>query len=302
MVMVPEDWLSTLENIVAQVQSGVISEARIDEAVLRILKIKFESGLMQRELPSKEGRPLRSQVGSDEHRALARDAVRRSLVLLKNDNQLLPLDPAGHYLVVGSGADNIGMQSGGWTISWQGTGNSNDDFPIGTSLLEGFAEQVAKAGGKIYHDETVPEGTQIDAVIAVFGERPYAETQGDITSLAWQQPNYDDLKLLKQYQDQGLSIVSIFLSGRPLWVNREINASTAFVAAWLPGSEGAGVSDVLFRDTDGSVQYEFLGRLPMAWPSADINGSDRDLAVVDVAFPRGYGLTSEDTAASCDTQ
>lgn len=293
MVMVPEDWLSTLENIVAQVQSGVISEARIDEAVLRILKIKFESGLMQRELPSKEGRPLRSQVGSDEHRALARDAVRRSLVLLKNDNQLLPLDPAGHYLVVGSGADNIGMQSGGWTISWQGTGNSNEDFPIGTSLLEGFAEQVAKAGGKIYHDETVPEGTQIDAVIAVFGERPYAETQGDITSLAWQQPNYDDLNLLKQYQDQGLSIVSIFLSGRPLWVNREINASTAFVAAWLPGSEGAGVSDVLFRDTDGSVQYEFLGRLPMAWPSADINGSDRDLAVVDVAFPRGYGLTSE---------
>lgn len=293
MVMVPEDWLSTLENLVAQVQSGAISEARIDEAVLRILKIKFESGLMQRGLPSKQGRPLRSQVGSEEHRALARDAVRRSLVLLKNDNQLLPLDPSGHYLVVGKGADNIGMQSGGWTISWQGTGNTNSDFPTGTSLLDGFVEQVAKAGGKVYHNEPVPEGIEVDAVIAVYGESPYAETQGDISSLAWQQPNFEDLALLKQYQKQGFPIVSVFLSGRPLWVNREINASTAFVAAWLPGSEGAGVADVLFRQADGSVQHEFLGRLPMAWPSADINGSDRDLAVVDAAFSRGYGLTSD---------
>jgi beta-glucosidase len=293
MVMVPEDWLSTLENLVAQVQSGAISEARIDEAVLRILKIKFESGLMQRGLPSKQGRPLRSQVGSEEHRALARDAVRRSLVLLKNDNQLLPLDPSGHYLVVGKGADNIGMQSGGWTISWQGTGNTNSDFPTGTSLLDGFVEQVAKAGGEVYHNEPVPEGIEVDAVIAVYGESPYAETQGDISSLAWQQPNFEDLALLKQYQKQGFPIVSVFLSGRPLWVNREINASTAFVAAWLPGSEGAGVADVLFRQADGSVQHEFLGCLPMAWPSADINGSDRDLAVVDAAFSRGYGLTSD---------
>ena len=291
MVMVPEDWRSTLVNLVEQVQSGVISEARIDEAVLRILKIKFESGLMQRGLPSAEGRPLRSQVGSQEHRDLAREAVRRSLVLLKNENQLLPLDPAGHYLVVGQGADNIGMQSGGWTISWQGTGNSNADFPSGSSLLDGFVEQVVKAGGKVYHDEAVPEGIELDAVIAVFGETPYAETQGDISSLAWQQPNFTDLELLKQYQD--MPIVSVFLSGRPLWVNREINVSSAFVAAWLPGSEGAGVADVLFRNADGSVQYEFSGRLPMAWPSADINDSNRDLPVIDEAFPRGYGLTSE---------
>jgi beta-glucosidase len=215
------------------------------------------------------------------------------LVLLKNDNQLLPLDPSGHYLVVGKGADNIGMQSGGWTISWQGTGNTNSDFPTGTSLLDGFVEQVAKAGGEVYHNEPVPEGIEVDAVIAVYGESPYAETQGDISSLAWQQPNFEDLALLKQYQKQGFPIVSVFLSGRPLWVNREINASTAFVAAWLPGSEGAGVADVLFRQADGSVQHEFLGRLPMAWPSADINGSDRDLAVVDAAFSRGYGLTSD---------
>ena len=293
MVMVPQDWRSALDNLVAQVRAGVVSEARIDEAVLRILKIKFASGLMERGLPSKIGRPLQSQVGSQDHRALAREAVRRSLVLLKNEKGLLPLDPAGQYLVVGEGADNIGMQSGGWTISWQGTGNSNEDFPNGTSLLDGFVEQVSKAGGKVYHNEPIPDGVEIDGVIAVFGETPYAEMQGDISSLAWQQPDFSDLALLKQYQAQGLSIVSVFLSGRPLWVNREINVSSAFVAAWLPGSEGAGVAEVLFRNPDGSVQNEFVGRLPMSWPSADIHANDRSLAVVDTAFSRGYGLTTE---------
>lgn len=292
MVMVPQDWRSALDNLVAQVRAGIVSEARIDEAVLRILKIKFESGLMDRGLPSKIGRPLKSQVGSEEHRALARDAVRRSLVLLKNENSLLPLDPGGHYLVIGAGADNIGMQSGGWTISWQGTGNSNGDFPKGTSLLDGFVEQASRAGGKVYHDEAIPEDVELDGVIAVFGETPYAEMQGDISSLAWQQPDFTDLALLQRYQAQELPIVSVFLSGRPLWVNREINASSAFVAAWLPGSEGAGVAEVLFRNPDGSVQNEFVGRLPMSWPSADIHASDRNLAVVDTAFSRGYGLTS----------
>ena len=292
MVMVPQDWRSALDNLVAQVRAGIVSEARIDEAVLRILKIKFESGLMDRGLPSKIGRPLKSQVGSEEHRALARDAVRRSLVLLKNENSLLPLDPGGHYLVIGAGADNIGMQSGGWTISWQGTGNSNGDFPKGTSLLDGFVEQVSRAGGKVYHDEAIPEDVELDGVIAVFGETPYAEMQGDISSLAWQQPDFTDLALLQRYQAQELPIVSVFLSGRPLWVNREINASSAFVAAWLPGSEGAGVAEVLFRNPDGSVQNEFVGRLPMSWPSADIHASDRNLTVVDTAFSRGYGLTS----------
>ena len=292
MVMVPQDWRSALDNLVAQVRAGIVSEARIDEAVLRILKIKFESGLMDRGLPSKIGRPLKSQVGSEEHRALARDAVRRSLVLLKNENSLLPLDSGGHYLVIGAGADNIGMQSGGWTISWQGTGNSNGDFPKGTSLLDGFVEQVSRAGGKVYHDEAIPEDVELDGVIAVFGETPYAEMQGDISSLAWQQPDFTDLALLQRYQAQELPIVSVFLSGRPLWVNREINASSAFVAAWLPGSEGAGVAEVLFRNPDGSVQNEFVGRLPMSWPSADIHASDRNLAVVDTAFSRGYGLTS----------
>ena len=293
MVMVPEDWRAALQNLVAQVRSGVVSEARIDEAVLRILTIKFASGLMNRGLPSKVALGYEDQIGSVDHRALARDAVRRSLVLLKNDEQLLPLHPAGNFLIVGGGADNIGMQSGGWTISWQGTGNNNSDFPGGTSIYAGLRAQIEAAGGSVFTAGSVPEGTTIDAVIAVYGESPYAEMQGDISTLAWQQPGFEDLATLREYRDQGLPVVSVLLSGRPLWVNREMNASTAFVAAWLPGSEGAGVADVLLRTADGAVQHEFKGRLPMAWPANDINPQDRQLPVATTVFPVGYGLDSQ---------
>ena len=297
MVMVPEDWLSALKNIVAQVKSGEIAESRIDEAVLRILTVKFASGLMERGLPSEAVAPYRSQIGHPEHRQLARDAVRRSLVLLKNEQQLLPLDPRGNYLVVGAAADNIGMQSGGWTISWQGTGNQNTDFPGGTSIYEGIRAQVAAAGGRVFREGLVPEGVALDAVIAVYGETPYAEMQGDIDTLAWQQPNFTDLSLIDRYAQAGLPVVSVLISGRPLWVNREINASSAFVAAWLPGSEGTGVADVLLRDKSGAVQYDFVGRLPMAWPAADINADDHELPVRAYAFERGYGLDSGSVVA-----
>ena len=293
MLMVPEDWHAALENLIAQVESGVVSEARIDEAVLRILTIKFASGLMDRGFPSDGAAEHRTQVGSVDHRALARDAVRRSLVLLKNEEKLLPLHPGGNFLIVGSGADNIGMQSGGWTISWQGTGNSNSDFPHGMSIYGGLREQIEAAGGKIFTPGSVPEDVVIDAVIAVYGETPYAEMQGDISTLAWQQPGFEALEMLREYAELGAPVVSILLSGRPLWVNREMNISSAFVAAWLPGSEGGGVADVLLRAPDGGVQYEFEGRLPMAWPANDINPEDRQLPVAATAFPMGYGLNSE---------
>lgn len=296
MVMVPEDWRAAISNLIAQVQSGAVPMARIDEAVHRILTIKFAAGLMDRGLPSKVASAYRDQVGSAQHRALARDAVRRSLVLLKNEQQLLPLDPAGNYLITGPGADNIGMQSGGWTISWQGTGNSNDDFPVGTSIFSGLQQQIEAAGGRAFQSGSVPEDVSIDAVIAVYGERPYAEMQGDISTLAWQQPDFVDLEMLSQYQQQGLPVVSILLSGRPLWMNREMNASQAFVAAWLPGSEGGGVADVVLRAPDGEVQHEFVGRLPMPWPANDINANDRELPVSTAAFPIGYGLDSRSQA------
>lgn len=292
MIMVPEDWESMLHTTVAQVEAGEISLNRIDEAVSRILKVKYEMGLMSRGKPSLGAAELEGVIGAPEHRALAREAVRRSLVLLKNNNGLLPLNPAGTYAIFGEGADNIGMQSGGWTITWQGTGNTNEDFPGATSIQSGIKEAVVAAGGKVV--AAASENEQLDAAIVVFGEQPYAETQGDIDSLAWQQRNKRDLKLIEQFTDRGIPVVSIFLAGRPLWVNAELNASDAFVVAWLPGSEGAGVADVLIADASGAPRYEFEGRLPMAWPAADLHASVADDPVDDVLFPINFGLQSSD--------
>lgn len=291
MIMVPEDWESMLHTTVAQVEAGEIPVARIDEAVSRILKVKYEMGLMSRGKPSTTAAQYSGAIGAAEHRAIAREAVRRSLVLLKNENGLLPLNPAGTYVIVGAGADDIGMQSGGWTISWQGTGNTNEDFPGATSIKAGIEAELSAAGGKLL--AAVGE-EPVDAAIVVFGEQPYAETQGDIDSLAWQQRNKRDLKLIEDLTDQGIPVVSLFLTGRPLWVNAELNASDAFVVAWLPGSEGAGVADVLIADSSGRPRYEFEGRLPMNWPGADLNASVADDPVDQVLFPIDYGLTSSD--------
>ena len=292
MIMIPEDWKSLYHNMLRQVRSGEIPMERIDDAVRRILTVKFASGLMTRGLPSETAAKHVDSVGSAEHRAIARTAVRKSLVLLKNEEGLLPLDPGGRYLLVGPAADDIGRQSGGWTISWQGTGNENADFPGATSIRGGFAEQIEAAGGVLYTEGDLDSNPEIDAVIVAYGEAPYAEGQGDIQSLAWQQQSQTDLKVLQRFAEAGYPVVSLFVTGRPRWVNAELNASDAFVVAWLPGSEGGGVADVMLRAADGSPQYDFVGRLPMAWPAHDINADDANLPVAKHLFPVGYGLSA----------
>ena len=295
MVMVPEDWRTLYDNMLAQVRSGAITESRIDEAVTRILKVKFEFGLMERSLPSVRAAAFADSIGSEAHRELARDAVRRSLVLLKNDNNLLPLNPDGRYRIAGAGADDIGLQSGGWTISWQGTGNVNSDFPGGSSILDGFVRHAQQAGGDVALYDPTESGPKPDAVVMVMAENPYAEGQGDIDSLAWQQGNSRDLALISQLRADGVDVVTIFLTGRPMWVSAEMNASDAFVVAWLPGSEGAAVADVLMAAPAGAAQYDFEGRLPMPWPNHDLNPDNQHLSVADHAFPVGFGLTAEST-------
>ena len=291
MVMVPEDWKALHQNMLAQVKSGEIKEARIDEAVRRILAVKFAAGLMDRGLPSQRAKPLFDAVGSDAHRELAREAVRRSLVLLKNDAGLLPLDPAGNYRLAGSGADDIGLQSGGWTISWQGTGNVNSDFPGGSSILDGFLQQARAAGGNVALFDPEEAGAAPDAAIVVMSENPYAEGQGDIDSLAWQQGISKDLELIRQFKSAGIPVVTLFMTGRPRWVNAEMNASDAFVVAWLPGSEGGAIADVLTGASVNGRPLEFEGQLPMPWPGQDVNPENNDLSVSAHAFPAGYGLT-----------
>ncbi|TWT67769.1 glycoside hydrolase family 3 protein [Crateriforma conspicua] len=296
MFMAPDSWKGMFDSLMQHAEAGEVDMARLDDAVRRILRVKLRAKLFDAGLPST--RPFAGdfdQLGTPEHRDVARRAVRQSLVLLKNNKQTLPLSPSSTILVAGDGADNIGKQCGGWSLSWQGTGNSNDDFPGGTSIYDGLKAQMNAAGGDaILASEAAPR-IKPDAVLVVFGEDPYAEFQGDVETLAYKPEDRSDLQLLQQYHDQGIPTVGVFLSGRPLWVNAEINATDAFVAAWLPGSEGVGVADVLLAKTDGTPQYDFQGKLPYSWPrtpdQTPLNVGDEDY---DPLFAYGYGLTYGD--------
>ena len=296
--MVPTPaWRPLFYNLVEQINTGVISMERVDDAVRRVLRVKLRAGLFEKPGPAE--RPLAGRtelIGAEEHREVARQAVRESLVLLKNQNDLLPLNPQQRILVAGEGADNIGQQSGGWTISWQGTGNTNEDFPGGTSIYDGIAQQVEVAGGAVELSEDGSFSERPDVAVVVFGEQPYAEGNGDIANLEFERGNKESLALLERLKGAGIPVVSLFISGRPLWVNPEINASDAFVAVWLPGSEGLAVADVVMADADGQVQHDFTGRLPFSWPANPWQADRRDLNEDNAALlPLGFGLSYGDS-------
>ena len=291
MFMAPDSWKELYANTLEQVRAGEITEERLNEAVSRILRVKMRTGLFEAGLPSE--RPNAGaweNFGSTEHRAVARQAVRESLVLLKNNDGVLPIAPTAKVMLAGDGADDIGKMSGGWTLSWQGTGNKNSDFPNGQSIYNSVLEAVGAAGGQAFLSEDGSYEDKPDVAIVVFGEDPYAEFQGDVEHVDFGPT--DSLNLLKSLQADGIKTVSVFLSGRPMWVNPEINASDAFVAAWLPGSEGGGVADVLIAKPDGTPNHDFKGRLSFSWPKVAEgiapNLGDPDY---DPLFAYGYGLT-----------
>jgi beta-glucosidase len=216
--------------------------------------------------------------------------------LLKNENKLLPLNPKQRVLVAGDGADNLGKQSGGWTLTWQGTGVDNKHFPGATSIWKGIQNAVTAAGGTAEFSEEGRYTRRPDVAIVVFGENPYAEFQGDLTLLRLRDGNDGHLRLIGRLRANNIPVVAIFLSGRPLWMNREINASNAFVAAWLPGSEGGGVADVLYRKEDGSVAHDFQGRLPFSWPrSVRHDPIKSGQPGYNPLFPLGHGLRYADS-------
>ncbi|WP_086930474.1 glycoside hydrolase family 3 protein [Agarilytica rhodophyticola] len=294
MFMAPDSWKELYANTLAQVKSGEIPMQRLDQAVSRILRVKIRAGLFEAGLPSKRKHAGRYQLlGAPEHRAVARKAVRQSLVLIKNEKQILPLSPKMNILVAGDGADNIGKQTGGWTLSWQGTGNSKEHFPNSMSIFDGIKEQVDAAGGKAVLSEKGEYKSKPDVAIVVFGENPYAEFQGDRPHVDFQ--SEDGLNLLRKFKAENIPTVAIFLSGRAMWMNPEINASDAFVAAWLPGSEGGGIADVILRKASGDIQYDFHGKLSFSWPKTGIqtavNVGDADY---DPLFAYGYGLKYSD--------
>ena len=226
---------------------------------------------------------------------MAKQAVRESLVLLKNKQQLLPLSPKANVLVAGMGADNIGMQSGGWSVTWQGTGNKNSDFPGGSSIYAGIKDTVEQAGGSAALSVEGEYTARPDVAIVVFGEQPYAEGNGDVDNLEYQRGNKSDLALLRKFKDAGIPVVSLFISGRPMWVNAELNASDAFVAIWLPGSEGDAISDVLFKNADGSINHDFKGKLSFSWPNNPIDNENRNDEGYSPLLPYGFGLTYGDS-------
>lgn len=301
MVMVPEQWKGFLRNTLKQVKAGEISMARIDDAVERILRVKIRAGLFEKGLPSsREVAGNADLIGAPAHREVARDAVRKSLVLLKNDD-VLPLRAGQHVLVAGDGADNIGKQNGGWTITWQGTENKNSEFPGATSIYNGLANAMNSIGGSTELSVSGNWSKKPDVAVVVFGEEPYAEGQGDVHTLAYRNGRIEDLELMQKLQSQDIPVVSVFITGRPLWVNAEINSSDAFVVAWLPGTEGGGVADVLVADSDNNPRYDFTGRLSFDWPNKDMNSQNEALPVFDNLLQLGQGLSYGDETILSDS-
>jgi len=290
MFMAPDSWQELYATTLAQVEDGTIATERLDEAVARVLRVKLRAGLPGRGKPS--DRPLAGDfdlLGAPAHRALAREAVRRSLVLLKNED-VLPIAPGARVLVTGAGADDMGLQTGGWTLSWQGDGTTRDDFPGAQTIYEGLREAVEAGGGEAVLSPDGSFETAPDVAVIVFGEKPYAEFEGDLETIEWR--GHRAVGLMRAFRDRGIPVVSVFLSGRPMFMPVELGLSEAFVAAWLPGSEGGGVADLLIAGADGAPRHDFTGRLSFSWPAspgqAAMNIGDPDYAPL---YPVGYGLT-----------
>ncbi len=278
MVMLPLRYKDFYKAMNELVSAGKIPMSRIDDAVSRILRIKFELGLFERPYANKS---LIDSVGSYSHRQIARQCVRESLVLLKRKDHVLPVPKSNaRILVAGDHADNIGYQCGGWTISWQGKGG---DVTPGTTILQGM--RTAAPEDKIDYSATGDfSNTKADYSVVIIGEKPYAEGRGDRTDLSLSKSDIDLVKKMKSY---GNPVVVILISGRPMILEPILHFSDAIIAAWLPGTEGEGVSDVLFGD------YAPKGLLSHTWFSSmnqlPINVGD---SVYHPLFPYGYGITS----------
>lgn len=281
LIMVPEDWKAFHANTVKQVESGKITMARLEDAVRRILRVKFRAGMFEDGEPSKHKLAGRAKwVGHHTHRAVARQAVRESLVLLKN-NGVLPISPTANMMVGGSGADSAAMQCGGWCVTWQGRDAKKGDYKGTTTIFEGLSEAVRISGGAVYMKNT-QAAQAADVAIIVFGETPYAEFEGDLQSTDFNLKNNADFRLMQQLKADGVPVVAVFLSGRPRGVDAAIALADAFVVAWLPGSEGAGVADVLIAK---KTPYDFKGRLSFSWPQTGANTS------TEPKYKVGFGLT-----------
>jgi beta-glucosidase len=280
MFMVPQKYKELYADLKDLAEKGDVPMSRIDDAVLRILRVKFALGLFDEGRSQLADRKLHERFGSPDHRALARRAARESLVLLKNDRRALPLSKTAKRIVVaGKNADDIGNQCGGWTITWQG---KSGEPTKGTTILAALRSAAGK-GTAVAYSKDGSGAAGADAGVVVIGETPYAEMLGDREDLALAR---EDLDAIANVKKAGIPLVVVVVSGRPLILGGALDMADALVAAWLPGSEGAGVADVLFGD------YKPTGKLSFSWPRSmaqiPINVGD---AKYDPQFPFGFGLT-----------
>ncbi|GJQ64762.1 MAG: hypothetical protein SCALA702_38150 [Melioribacteraceae bacterium] len=283
MVMVPNNYADFFNNLKSLVNNGEVTADRIDDAVRRILAIKFEMGLFEHPYAI---RSLLATVGSEEHRAVAREAVRKSAVMLKKSDDVLPIPKSGvKILVAGEHADNIGLQCGGWTIQWQG---ASGDITEGTTILEGI-QNAAPSAEIIYSEDGSYDGDDIDFIVAAIGEEPYAEGDGDKDDLNLQK---SQVQMIRELQLKGAPVITILISGRPMIIDPVLHNSDVFISAFLPGTEGDGISDILFGD------YNPSGLLPMSFPKnmaqIPLNVGDADY---DPLFEYQFGITSLDNSA-----
>ena len=288
MYMVPENWKDLYRNTLRQAENGDIPIERLNDAVRRILIVKERLGLFDGKKPSNS--PF-SEVGLQHNRDISRQAVRESLVLLKNNENVLPIKQGKRVLVIGPDADSLRTQTGGWTLDWQGTNNQNKDFPNSITFLDALKEEIGAENVTHVQFLNNVNAEDYDLAIVAYGEQPYAEGVGDRSNLNFSSKRH--IAFLELLAENKIPTVSLFFTGRPLWVTKEINLSDAFVVAWLPGTESRGMTDVMVNSD--KTNYDFTGKLPFSWPKntyqANLNFYD---ATSDPLFAYGYGLTYKD--------
>lgn len=274
MLMEPNKWKETIEALKNAVDSGKISKERLNDAVTRILTVKFDLGLFENSLGDKN--LIKNSFGSEEHREVAKTAVRESMVLLKNDG-ILPLKKNSKIFVSGPAANSVGIQCGGWTIDWQG----NERQTSGTTILDGFKRIANENGGTIITD--IAKAKEADVTVVVIGEKSYAEGKGDDGSLGLDNGMAlkENTAALEDAKKLNKPIITIMVSGRPRIITNELKDWAAFAEAWLPGTEGDGVAEVMYGD------YNFKGKLPVTWPKTN---SNLPIEKDNILFPAGYGL------------
>lgn len=308
MFMVSENWRPFIEHLSHHVARGTVAMDRIDDAVRRILAVKFAYGLFEKPRPALRHWSNHESFGCAAHREVAREAVSKSMVLLKNEDSVLPLKKSQRILVAGKNAHDLGHQCGGFTIAWQGT-SGNEFIAGGTSIWEGIQAQAPNAVLSADGSGVEADSTAHDVAVVVIGETPYAEGMGDIrtghdvivqagsqingllkvlepygNTVVLEDLHPEDLETITRIASKGVPVVVVLISGRPLVVNSELEASAAFVAAWLPGSEGQGVGDVLFGDSN------FSGKLSFSWPKNADQQVKRGDEGYDPLFAYGFGL------------